>query len=104
MILNIGVVIAIAFTLSSCGGSAYGKSEQSWNTWLGTTKDERVRDRGIPTRCHTFKAGGEACEWPVMWAPGSTGTITMTFDNKGVACEWAYKDVYGENRSTQRCP
>ena len=54
--------------------------------WIGSTKDGRVKDQGIPTRCHMFKSGGEACEWPVMWAPNSVGTITMIFDSKGVAC------------------
>ena len=59
--------------------------------------------KGIPTCCHTFKSGGEACEWPVMWAPNSVGTITMNFDPKGVACQWSYKDAYIEKRSAQQC-
>jgi len=97
------VILAIGTSLYGCAETGYGKSDESWNTWIGTTKDDRVKDQGIPTRCHTFKSGGEACEWPVTWAPNSVGTITMTFDPKGIACQWSYKDVYIEKRSAQKC-
>jgi hypothetical protein len=98
------IVMAMMLSLYGCGGAMQGKSEESWNSWMGTTKDERVREQGIPTRCHTFKSGGEACEWPIVWGPSMSGTITLSFDAKGTACQWAYKDAYGEQRSTQHCP
>ncbi len=97
------LILVAAALLHGCAEGVYGKNEQSWNGWIGSTKDDRVRDQGIPTRCHAFKNGGEACEWPIMWAPGSTGTITMTFDSRGVACQWVYKDPYVEKRSAQQC-
>ncbi len=103
MIGRLFTIVAVSFALCGCGGSTYGKSEESWNTWIGTTKDERVRDQGIPTRCHVYKSGGEACEWPIMWAPGSSGTITISFDSKGTACQWIYKDAFMERRSMHQC-
>jgi hypothetical protein len=96
-------VIAGILLLYGCGEAVYGKSEQSWNGWIGSTKDERVRDQGIPTRCHAFKSGGEACEWPIIWGPSLSGTLTITFDGQGRACQWIYKDVYTDRRSLQQC-
>ena len=37
----------------------------SWDAWIGTSQDDLVEKFGIPTRCHTFKSAGQACEWPV---------------------------------------
>lgn len=104
MIMKLLIVVAWSLLLYGCAEGMAGKSDESWNTWIGSTKDDRVRDQGIPTRCHTFKSGGEACEWPIMWAPNSTGTITISFDSKGTACQWFYKDSYIERRSNQKCP
>lgn len=97
-------ILAMGLSLYGCGGAVYGKSEESWNTWIGTTKDDRVKDQGIPTRCHSFKSGGEACEWPMIWTPTTSGTITISFDGKGTACQWTYKDAFVEQRSAQHCP
>ena len=104
MISRLFTIIAAGLLLYGCAAPGLGTSEQSWNAWIGTTKDERVRDQGIPTRCHTFKSGDEACEWPIRWAPDSLGSITIIFDRKGTACQWLYKDAYSERRSTQQCP
>ncbi len=103
--MKAGLIACFAITLmwSGCAEAPYGKSEQSWDSWIGSTKDDRVRDQGIPTRCHTFKNGGEACEWPIMWSPNNNGTITISFDGKGTACQWSYKDSYIERRSSQQC-
>jgi len=98
------LVVTGCLLLCACAEGMSGKSDESWNAWIGSSKDDRVRDQGIPTRCHTFKSGGEACEWPIMWAPNSTGTLTISFDNKGTACQWVYKDSYIERRSDHRCP
>lgn len=95
------VLVSLLVT-SGCAAS-YEKSAVSWDNWLGTSKDERVKDLGIPTRCHAFKTGGEACEWPVRWTPESTGTLTLQFDHKGLTCEWTYRDLYGDRRSAQHC-
>jgi hypothetical protein len=97
-------VWAAAAVLIGCAETMYKQREQTWNAWIGSTKDDRVKGQGIPTRCHSFKSGGEACEWPVTWAPSETGTITISFDGNGKACQWIYKDAYSERRSTHQCP
>lgn len=104
MMIKLVMVAAVGLLLYGCAEGMHGKSDESWNGWIGSSKDDRVRDQGIPTRCHTFKSGGEACEWPIVWAPNSTGTITISFDGQGTACQWVYKDAYIERRSNQKCP
>lgn len=98
------IVVTTGLLLNGCADGGYGKSDQSWDGWIGSTKDDRVRDQGIPTRCHSFKSGGEACEWPIIWGPNSSGTLTIIFDSKGTACQWIYRDSYVERRSTKQCP
>src|SRR5829696_7643650 len=66
------------------------KASQSWDAWIGTTKDDRVRDLGVPTRCHVFQSKGELCEWPILWQSG-TGTARLEFDAKGHVCQWTYR-------------
>ena len=97
-------ILTAGLLLDGCTESVYRQTEMSWNGWIGSTKDERVKDQGIPTRCHAFKSGGEACEWPITWAPNDTGIVTFSFDSTGTACQWTYKDSYSERRSKQRCP
>ncbi|MFO0707885.1 MAG: hypothetical protein U0412_13635 [Nitrospira sp.] len=85
------------------GCASYDRAMTSWDGWIGTSKDSRVKDLGIPTRCHVFKAGGEACEWPIRWTPESAGTLTLQFDAKSQVCEWTYRDPYGDRRSQSQC-
>lgn len=75
---------------------------QSWDAWIGISKDDLVKKFGIPTRCHTFKSAGEACEWPVR-LPAQAGPLTVQFDARGNACQWTYRDVYGDRHSRSQC-
>ena len=95
-------LVTILLTVG-CASSYYDKAAQSWDAWIGTSKDERVRDLGIPTRCHVFKGGGEACEWPIRWNAEATGNMTVQFDSKGQVCQWTYRDAYGDRRSQSQC-
>lgn len=100
--------LRIVFVMTSllawgCGGSYIENRTQSWDAWVGTSKDDRVKELGIPTRCHTFKSGGEACEWPARLYTDFGGTITIQFDAKGNVCEWTYRDLYGDRRSRSQC-
>ncbi len=99
------VLSLLLFGVVSIAGcvASYDKAALSWDAWVGTSKDERVKDLGIPTRCHAFKAGGEACEWPIRWTPEAAGTLTLQFDAKGQTCQWVYRDPYGDRRSQQQC-
>ena len=31
------------------------KTSLSWDAWIGASKDDRVCDHGIPTRCHALR-------------------------------------------------
>jgi hypothetical protein len=94
----------VGMLTAACASTIYDKAAQTWDTWLGASKDERVRDLGIPTRCHTFRGGGEACEWPIRWNSEATGTMTVHFDPRGQACQWTYRDTYEDRRSRNTCP
>ncbi|MGA6829181.1 hypothetical protein ACO9S2_16435 [Nitrospira sp. NS4] len=98
----LAVVVSI-FMMLGCA-SSYDKAFRTWDSWIGSGKDDRVKDLGIPTRCHAFTKGGEACEWPVRWSPDATGTMTLQFDQKGLLCHWTYRDRFGDRPSQSQCP
>jgi len=75
---------------------------ESYDAWIGTSKDDLVKKNGIPTRCHTFNSAGEACEWPVRLRT-EAGTLTVQFDAKGNACQWSVRDLFGDRESRSRC-
>jgi hypothetical protein len=87
----------VVIGLTGCANMALRKPIQQWNGWLGQHKDERVRELGIPRQCTSLRSG-EVCEWGV-----EGGTVTMNFDEQGIACEWTYRGFYGERRSEKTC-
>ena len=102
--------LRILFVMTSllawgCDGPYLEKENQSWDAWIGISKDDLVKKVGIPTRCHTFKSAGEACEWPVQKpnVAGTFGTLTVQFDARGNACQWTYRDFIGDRRSRSQC-
>ncbi len=98
------VVALVSIGAWGCGMGQYDRASGLWDSWIGSTKDHRVKDLGIPTRCHTFQSKGEVCEWPIQWAPDASGNITIQFDGKGLVCEWTYRDAYEMRRSESHCP
>jgi len=84
------VLFGLVMGLAGCTGSALDDSAHKWDAWLGTSKDDRVRELGIPTRCHAFRSGGEVCEWSMRTGPDTVDSISLTFDPRGVACQWTY--------------
>jgi hypothetical protein len=95
--------IVLITSLFACGCSAsLDRETPSWDEGIGASKDDLVKKLGVPTRCHTFKSAGEACEWPVG-SPSQPGTITVQFDAVGNACQWTYRDHFGDMRSRRQC-
>jgi hypothetical protein len=70
---------------------------------MGSSKDDRIKDMGIPTRCHSFKDGSEVCEWTVPQQDGRQDLVGVTFNGKGQACAWSYRGFYGMQKSKQSC-
>lgn len=103
MLSHLSFMALVGLLSVGCAASMYDKASQSWDTWIGTSKDDRVRNLGIPTRCHAFKSGGEACEWPIRWTVDTIGTITLQFHTNGNVCQWTYRDPYEERRSQNQC-
>jgi hypothetical protein len=101
--LTIAAVMLLA--LSACAGHMLENASLKWDSWVGTTKDDRVRDLGIPARCHTFKSGGEICEWSMLWKGEveMEENVSLLFDAKGIMCQWVYRGFYGERRSSSLC-
>ncbi|MGC3973701.1 MAG: hypothetical protein QM771_04865 [Nitrospira sp.] len=56
-------VMAVGLTLAGCMNQEIHEYSPKWDSWMGSTKDDRIKEMGIPTRCHSFKDGGEVCEW-----------------------------------------
>lgn len=103
MLLRVAFVVSLLLELAGCAGQTLDDASKKWDAWIGTTKDDRVRELGIPTRCHTFKGGGEVCEWPVKWAPDTTDTLALTFDSQGMVCQWTFRSLYGDRHSQGSC-
>lgn len=102
---SLWIPFAIGFlVLGGCANQEIKESAVQWDQWLGSTKDARIKEMGIPTRCHSFKDGGEVCEWTMPTQDGKTETIGLTFDAKGHACQWAYRGFYGQGKSKATCP
>jgi hypothetical protein len=96
-------VMIVFLLLGGCAGQEIEGYTKQYDAWLGSTKDARIKDMGIPTRCHTFAEGGEVCEWTVQTQDGRNETIGFTFDTKGRACQWAYRGFYGQKKSNASC-
>lgn len=99
-----GISMAIAFLLlGGCAGQELEDYSKQYDGWMGSTKDARIKEMGIPTRCHSFAGGGEVCEWSIPTQDGRNETIGLTFDTKGRACQWAYRGFYGQKKSNATC-
>ncbi len=48
---------AAVLLLAGCANQELQEFSQQWDQWLGSSKDARIREMGIPTRCHAFKDG-----------------------------------------------
>jgi hypothetical protein len=94
---------ALGLLLGACASQELQDYSNQWDKWLGSTKDERIRELGIPTRCHKFQDGGEVCEWSVPTQDGRNETIGLTFDTTGKTCQWSYRGFYGQKKSTATC-
>ena len=96
--------VLVAFLLlSGCAGQDLEGYSKQYDDWLGSTKDARIREMGIPTKCHSFAEGGEVCEWTMPTQDGRNETIGLTFDTRGKACQWDYRGFYGRQKSTATC-
>ncbi len=100
---RVAFVMSLLLAFAGCAADTVNEASRKWDAWIGSSKDERVRDLGIPTRCHAFKDGGEVCEWQVRWAPDTTDTLALTFDSRGTVCQWTVRSVYGDRRSQGSC-
>ena len=100
------IVAIMSFFVSGCAEMMSSQPQhyapQSWDAWIGTTRDDRVKDLGIPTRCYVFQSKAEACEWSIL-LPTKTGTVTLEFDAKGQVCQWTYRDSFEIRRSQSHC-
>lgn len=101
-ILACGVTIGL-LTLTACVSQEIHEFSPKWDSWMGSSKDDRIKEMGIPTRCHTFKEGGEVCEWMVPLQDGRQDLIGLTFTPKGQVCQWSYRGFYGMQKSKQSC-
>ena len=100
--LSLGVMAAL-LTLAGCMNQGIHEYSPKVDAWRGSSKGDRIKDMGIPTKCHSFKDGGEVCEWSVPQQDGRQDLIGLTFNAKGQACQWSYRGFYGMQKSKQSC-
>lgn len=85
-----------------------------WNAWLGKSKDQRIKEFGLPDNCMKLESGEEVCEWKVSGLSGSgsyyrgTGTsqissyehrLAYTYDRDHIARVWNYRGELGQANS-----
>lgn len=76
------------------------KVSPRWNVWLGKTKDERIRELGLPDRCAVLTTGEEVCEWRklgVNWEH----KLSFIYDGQRIAREWSYSGSWGQQTSRE---
>jgi hypothetical protein len=95
--------VAMVLTVAGCLNQEIHEFSPTWDSWMGSSKDDRIKDMGIPTRCHSFKDGSEVCEWTVPQQDGRQDLVGVTFNGKGQACAWSYRGFYGMQKSKQSC-
>ena len=101
---NVGIPLSLAFLLvGGCASQDLEGYTTQYDQWIGSTKDARIREMGIPARCHTFSDGGEVCEWSVQTQDGRNETVGLTFNKQGKTCQWAYRGFYGQKKSNSTC-
>lgn len=96
-----GILVLLLF---GCAGGDIKEASARWDKWLGSHKDDRVREMGLPTRCYSFRDGAEVCEWSQQGEGGRMESMVIAFDQNGLACQWEYRDFYGQHRSRALCP
>lgn len=50
-------LMAVGLTLAGCVNQEIHEYSPKWDSWMGSSKDDRIKEMGIPTRCHSFKDG-----------------------------------------------
>ena len=96
-----GILVLLLF---GCAEGDIKEASARWDKWLGSHKDDRVREMGLPTRCYSFRDGAEVCEWSQQGEGGRMESMVIAFDQNGLACQWEYRDFYGQHRSRALCP
>jgi len=85
---------------------------QQLNSWLGKSKNDRIKRYGPPTKCAHLDSKEEVCEWYYggIEGSGSGNTsqvsswerhIVYTYDENGIAKEWTLTGSLGEMSSSQ---
>ena len=104
MMRTSGLALAAGLlALAGCVNQEILEYTPKWDSWMGSSKDDRIKEMGIPTKCHSYKDGGEVCEWSVPQQDGRQDLIGVSFNSKGQACQWSYRGFYGMQKSQQSC-
>ena len=61
--------------------------EERFNSCLGETRKQHIRENGRPAKLTLLTSGGAIAEWPLR---GSNDTVTFTYDKGGIARAWKY--------------
>ena len=126
--LRISCLIAIACSLFATGcGPGFGNAKpwtppltpqeqfaSAFNSWLGVSKDERIKRIGVPTACMVLSTGEEACDWVNQRLFGKSFSysdkfggvgagslnseehrVTFTYDREHIARFWSYNGNLG---------
>jgi hypothetical protein len=111
-------LLIVTFSVSVAGcGPGFGNAKPwtaALNSWLGISKDERVKRVGVPTACTVLSTGEEVCDWVNHRLAGSSFSyadkyggvgsgfldteehrVTFTYDREHIARFWSYNGSLG---------
>ena len=77
--------------------------EQRFNSCLGQTRKQHIRENGRPATLTLLMSGGAIAEWPLR---GTKDRVTFTYDKLGIAREWKYYGTrpHATSKAVQRTP
>jgi hypothetical protein len=92
------VSFCILLLLAGCAMIDDRQSElaQSFNTWLGQSKDKQLQKMGFPSQCTVLRNGEEVCQYE--------NGVVYTYDTKHRVRAWSYNGELGHFTSEEYPP
>jgi hypothetical protein len=96
--VGIYLVAPVLLLLAGCATLEDRQSEvaQSFNAWLGQSKEKQLKKIGFPSQCTVLRSGEEVCQYE--------NGVVYTYDTKRIVRAWSYNGDLGNFTSEEYPP